>query len=408
MNTDLYLFRVTASDQNELTTQLQNAKLHHPVCFKQNNFKTTFLYQDESSLQKQLVAHLDKTQKLKAEPICFLYTGQGSQYPGMGKTLYKTVPIIKKKLDQYQDILYGFNGKNYLNCLLSDNETIHQTSHTQPCMVMLQLALSHLWEAMHITPSIVIGHSVGEFSASVQKSHLNEEQCLKLIAKRAECMQDLKIEGGMIAIRATANQVQSMLETHNIDIDYAAWNAPKQVVLSGTELAIVKVKNACTIEKMRSTELQVSHPFHSRLMSPMLDEFCAFAKTIPAQEGNQNILLIRNTTGNTVTTPPCETYWSEHILQPVRFRQSVELVEKMNIGTYLEVGPDHTLSRLASRCFSEDHSPKLLSSMRKNTCPITSIIQSAIALENEGHDINWEPLAHIFSERGKITPEITI
>ena len=407
MSNDIHLFRITAASQHELKEKANKAKLQQPVCLETRAHHITFLYSDDKSFQEQLNAHQNKTYRNKSTPICFLYTGQGSQYPGMGKKLYESIPLIKNKLDTYQEVLYKFNGENYLECLLSDNEIIHQTSHTQPCMVMLQLALSQLWQSMNITPSVVIGHSVGEFSASVQKGHYNEEQCLTLIAKRAKCMQQLSVNGGMIAIRATTDNVQAMLDTHNIDIDYAAWNAPKQVVLSGSIEKIIQVKKACDLEKIRSTELQVSHPFHSRLMSPMLNEFCNYAKTIPAQNGHAHIHFIRNTNGNVQSKPPCEKYWSKHILEPVHFRQSIELTEKMEINTYLELGPDQTLSRLASRCFSTELKPVLLGSMKKNTCPISTIVQCAIALENEGHHINWQPLAHCIDEHGKISQSST-
>ena len=308
----------------------------------------------------------------------------------MAATLYTHIPYIRKQLDHYAAILKAYNGTDYLRCMIEQGDEINQTRYTQPCTVMLQLALAAFWQAMGVEADLLIGHSVGEFSASANAGFYQVTHILQLIAKRAELMQSVEVDGGMLAVASDKAHIDAILKAQHITLDFAAFNGPQQIVMSGQMQSIAALHAYCRAHKIKSRQLTVSHPFHSRLMQPITQAFADYVASIPSSSGNPHCLL-SNVTGQLQAVPQDGNYWSQHILQPVHFVQSVETAWDMGARIFLEIGPDTILAKLAKKCLAGKDSV-LLSSMQKKQLPIRHLLMCACILDEHHYPVRWDQL----------------
>ncbi|WP_168538624.1 acyltransferase domain-containing protein, partial [Anabaena sp. UHCC 0253] len=257
---------------------------------------------------------------------------------------------------------------------------------TQPALFAIEYALAQMWQSWGIKPDIVIGHSVGEYVAACLAGIFSLEDGLKLIAYRGKLMQQLPTGGEMVAIIATAAQIQPIIAPYK-QLSIAAYNTPNSIVISGEKAAIREICNQLEQQNIKTKYLEVSHAFHSPLMSPMLAEFEKIAQQITYNQ--PKIPLISNLTGQkadaTITT---SKYWVSHISQPVRFADSINTLIELGYEVFLEIGPKSTLLGMGRQCIS-DHIGIWLPSLRPGTGEWQQILQTLGQLYIQGAEIDW-------------------
>ncbi len=349
--------------------------------------------------------------------IVFLFTGQGSQYPKMGWDLYASQPVFRDEMERCDALLRPHMARSLISLIHEgDISSLHETRHTQPVIFAVEYALAKLLESWGIKPSLVVGHSIGEYVAATLAGVFELEDVLGLVAARGSLVQSLPMNGRMAVIVTGQTRVAEAIASCREKVSIAAVNAPRNTVISGEKEAVEGLCARFRKEGVASHILNVSHAFHSCLLDPVIDAFGTLAAKI--RYAPPKLPIMANVTGKPGGAEMAASdYWTTHLREPVRFYDSMRAIGEAGYKIFLEVGATSTLTSLGRQCLpahggiwlstlgSRDVSANLRRTGHiEGRSDWEPLLCSLAGLYTAGCDIDWEGFDHPYQRKRVVLP----
>jgi acyl transferase domain-containing protein/thioesterase domain-containing protein/CheY-like chemotaxis protein len=281
--------------------------------------------------------------------VVFAFPGAGSQYPAMGSRLYAAEPVFRDCVDECAELLNPLLGTDIRETVIggATQENVRDAAHGLPALFAVSLATARLLDSWGVRPDVVLGHSLGEYTAAVVAGGLSLSDAARLVAVRCTGASRAAGGGSMLAIQLPEGEVTRLLADHP-EVDLAAVNAPDSCVVSGPQPA-VEALAASLGEDNRSALLRVDAALHSRLVEPAMPELRAAAGGLPPRP-----LAVPMATTVTGTYADAELstaeHWVRQLRDTVRFSDAMRTaVDHDAPAIVVQVGPGSALAGLARR-----------------------------------------------------------
>lgn len=326
-------------------------------------------------------------------PIVFMFTGQGSQYAGMGRELYATHATFRDAFDACAGLFAPHREHSLRDLVLNapaDADSaalLNQTLYTQPALFCIQVALVQLYRQLGIRPDLIVGHSIGEVAGVWAAGGLSLEDAVVLVEARSRLMQAVPQGGAMAAVKASAEDVRKLLRDAGNTCEIAACNAPLDTTLSGAADELAKACAYLQQHDMRVTQLNVSHAFHSGAMEVLQHSFAAAIANLTFKK--TTVAVLSNADGAALDHASAgAAYWVAQLRAPVQFMQGLHSALDAGGACFVEIGPAPILCGFG-RALESAAAVDWIPSLRKGHSDARVFANALATLFTLGHAIEW-------------------
>ena len=304
-----------------------------------------------------------------APKVAFLYTGQGSQYVNMLKSLAAEEPLVKSTFDEADRVMEPLLGRPLSSFIFIDgddpaavktlNQQLTQTEITQPAVLATDIALTRLLAAYGVQPDMVMGHSLGEYGALVAAGALTLDSALEAVSARGREMTRVSVadNGAMAAVFAPMAEIQRVVDQADGYVVIANINSTSQAVVGGATDAVERIIERFTAEGFTATRIPVSHAFHTSIVAPASGPFVDALRRLDLRPPTKPI--VANVTGDFypqgATTEKVLEYAGRQIASPVQFVKGLQTLYAAGARVFVEVGPKKALHGFVEDVLGSEH-----------------------------------------------------
>lgn len=282
--------------------------------------------------------------------VVFVFSGQGSQWAGMGRELFETSAVFRSRIEQCHELILALGGFHLIDELTREEEAsnIGKTEIAQPAIFAVQVALVEVWKEWGLVPAAVVGHSVGEVAAAYVCGALSLEDAVKVIFHRGDTMKEAR-GGKMIAVGIGCEEALALIDSRGGDLSLAAVNGPASVSLSGGPEVIDEVFGHFEKRGVFCRYVPVDYAFHSAAMdpvrTPLLDALATIRPDAPTIPFYSTVSGKREK--DAVTGPD---YWWRNVRETVRFSDAIDRLLDDGYRAMLEIGSSPVLRPSLRQC----------------------------------------------------------
>jgi amino acid adenylation domain-containing protein len=277
-------------------------------------------------------------------PVVFMFPGGGAQHVGMARRLYATEPEFRRWFDRCADLMPSRSAADLRSLVYGEHNTdLERPTDALPTLFATEYATARLLESLGVRPDLMIGHSLGEYTAACLANVMSLEDAVALVALRGELFETLP-PGGMLAVQLSVSALEQHLDA---DLSIAVINKPELCIVAGAERAVEALERRLAQLGVEARRLHIGVAAHSHLVEPILDRFGDFASTIDFSE--PSIPYVSNLTGKVIDSDEiCKPdYWVAHLRNTVRFDEGLAAALAGEPKVMVEVGPGQILSGFA-------------------------------------------------------------
>lgn len=326
-----------------------------------------------------------------APRIGFVMSGQGPQWWGMGRELMRSEPVFRKTMERCAKAMEGharFSLLEELSRAEADTK-IAQTEIAQPAIFAMQVSLAELWKSYGVTPSAIVGHSVGEIAAACVAGILSLEEGARVIVLRARLMHECaRGDGTMLAVGLSEEEALAVIARHDRTVSIAAFNGPRSLTMSGPRVSLEAIQGELEPKGVFARFVRVDHPFHHAMMQPAADALTKeLAKLVPQEE---TVPFFSTVTGARCAGKDCTAvHWGKGIRQAVQFVPAVNAVADFGVDVWLEISSHPALSVSINECLAARNQKAPVTASTRREREHDNFMEAALELHRAGVTLNF-------------------
>lgn len=351
--------------------------------------RTTILFRNIDELKEKLncdkIKFANKNNKINK--IIFMFSGNGTQYRNMGKTLYENQYVFKKYIDECEKIFAELTGKSIIEEMYNDKKIDIEIS--QIAIFTIEYALYNYWIELGLKPDLLIGHSLGEYTLACVSGIISLRDCMRLLLVRGSILKRIGNNLGMISIRLSELDTEKLLKDNDVNLSISAINTKEQTVLSGDKKQILKMSRILKDKNIQQDILDIPTAGHTKEIERYLDEFKKVLKSVDF--GKAQVEIISTVTGK-IGAKQLENkeYWCNHLIKPVQFYKALQNIKDKENNIIIEIGANPTLLGLAMEELNNNNVWTV--SLRKGKNDLQQILYSISQLYLNNVELNFKKI----------------